>query len=214
MPFYGNTRSLERKLDEFHDTLTEGSLVFREAITAYLDDAEDVFARKLADIDKLESRADRLSAEVEAALYSQSLIPEHRGDVLGLLEHGDEIIDRAQTCLQRFDVERPSIPECWRPHYRRLAEASYQAADAAICASRRFFREPSAVSDFLVKVQHHESEADEIGLDLRRGIFSDQALDLAHRQHLRYFAETVDRVADVAEDVADRLAIYVIKRQM
>ncbi len=96
MPFLGNTRSLERKLDEFHDTLTEGSLVFREAITAYLDAAEDVFARKLADIDKLESRADRLSAEVEAALYSQSLIPEHRGDVLGLLEHGDEIIDRAE----------------------------------------------------------------------------------------------------------------------
>lgn len=214
MPIFGNTRSLERKLDAFHDALTEGALVYREALESYFEGDDPVFERKLGAINELENRADELSDEIESALYRQSLIPEHRGDVLGLLEHSDEILDRAQTCLHRFDVERPAIPELWLGLYRKLADASYHAADAAITASRRFFREPAAVSDFLVKVQHHESEADQIGLDLRRGIFGDPALDLAHRQHLRYFAEAVDRVADVAEDVADRLAIYVIKRQM
>lgn len=214
MPLFGTTGALERKIDEFHDALSGGLLVFREAITAYLAGQDARFSRKLAAIDDLETRADVLSADIESALYSQSLIPEHRGDVLGLLEHGDNIIDRAQTCLQRFDVERPDIPERWRGLYADLADASYQCAEAAIMASRRFFREPAAVSDYLVKVHHYESEADQVGLALRRGVFSDPELDLARRQHLRYFAEAIDRVADVSENVADRLAISVIKRRM
>ncbi|MEZ4386845.1 MAG: DUF47 family protein [Candidatus Krumholzibacteriia bacterium] len=214
MPLFGATRALERKIDEFYDALSEGLLVFREAIAAYLEGNEELFARKLAAMDEHESRADVLSADVEAALYSQSLIPEFRGDVLGLLEHGDNVIDRAQMCLQRFDVERPAVPERWRRLYGDLTAAAYACADATIMASRRFFREPAAVSDFLVKVHHFESEADEVGLALRRGVFSDPELDLARRQHLRYFAEAIDRVADVSQNVADRLAISVIKRRM
>lgn len=214
MPMFRNTRSIEHKIDEFFDAVNEGALVFRDAIDSYLGGHVQDFGQKLALLDKLESRADRLSREVEAALYSQSLIPEHRGDVLGLLEHSDDIIDRAQTCLQRFDVEQPQIPKRWHDHYQRLAESSYRCAEAAIMAARRFFREPAAVSDYLFKVHHYEGESDQVGLELRRGVFSDPELDLARRQHLRYFAEAVDRVADVSEAVADRLAIYVIKRRM
>jgi uncharacterized protein Yka (UPF0111/DUF47 family) len=32
--------------------------------------------------------------------------------------------------------------------------------------------------------------------------------------HLRFFAKQVDRIADEAEDVSDRLNIYVIKRML
>ncbi len=214
MPLFRTSRVIERQIDEFLDIVDEGALVFREAIDAYLADRPDEFATKRRRVEELETRADHLSHAVEASLYTHSLIPEHRGDVLALLEHTDDIIDRAKTGLQRFDVEQPTIPERWHDHYRRLADASYRAAETVVMASRRFFRDPAAVSDFLVKVHHHEGEADAIGLELRRGVFSDPSLDLAHRQHLRYFAEAIDRVADMAEAVADRLAIYAIKRRL
>jgi predicted phosphate transport protein (TIGR00153 family) len=165
-------------------------------------------------LESLETRADHLSHEVESLLYTQSLIPEQRGDVLALLEHTDDIIDRAKTCLQRFDVEHPDVPPRWQDHYRRLALAASGAVEAVVLAAHRFFRDPAAVHDHLVKVHHYEGECDQIGLALRRGIFDDGELDLAHRQHLRYFAEAVDRVADMCEDVADRLAIYSIKRRL
>ncbi|MBD3222166.1 DUF47 family protein [bacterium] len=214
MPLFRTSRVIESQIDEFLDVVEEGALVFREAIDAYLADRRDEFAARRRRVEELETRADHLSHAVESSLYTHSLIPEHRGDVLALLEHTDDIIDRAKTGLQRFDVEQPTIPEQWHDHYRRLADASYRATEAVVMASRRFFRDPAAVSDYLVKVHHYEGEADAIGLELRRGVFGDPSLDLAHRQHLRYFAEAVDRVADMAEAVADRLAIYAIKRRL
>jgi predicted phosphate transport protein (TIGR00153 family) len=213
MPLFRTSRHIERQIDAFLDAVTEGGLVFRDAIGAYLDDRHADFAARRERLEDLETRADQLSREVESLLYSHSLIPEHRGDVLALLEHTDDIIDRAKTCVQRFDVERPEIPARWRDPYRRLVQGACEAIDAVVLAARRFFHEPAAVTDFLVKVQHFEGECDQIGLELRRGIFADPELDLAHRQHLRYFAEAIDRVADLAEGVADRLAIYSIKRR-
>jgi predicted phosphate transport protein (TIGR00153 family) len=214
MPMFRTSRHIERQIDEFLDAVNEGALVFRDAIDAYLAGRVHDFQAKREVLENLETRADHLSHEVESLLYGQSLIPEHRGDVLGLLEHTDDIIDRAKTCLQRFDVEHPDIPEKWRDHYHRLAHTAYAAVEAVIMAARRFFRDPATVGDYLFKVHHYEGECDHIGLELRRGVFADPELDLARRQHLRYFAEAVDRVADMTEAVADRLAIYSIKRRL
>jgi hypothetical protein len=214
MPIFRTSQQIERQIDEFLDAVGKGVLVFRDAISRYLAGDHDEFATKLRILEQLESTADAISREVESSLYSQSLIPEHRGDVLALLEHTDDIIDRAQTCLQRFDVERPEVPERWHADYQRLADTAQSCADAVITAARRFFRDPDAVADYLYKVHHYEGEADHIGLELRRGLFADPDLELARRQHLRYFVESIDRVADMAEAVADRLAIYSIKRRL
>ncbi len=213
MPFFGKTIVVEKQIDDFLDTITKGILIFRDGIDDYLGDRERDFAAKLALIDELERNADHLSREVESFLYSHSLIPEHRGDVLGLLEHTDDIIDRAKSCLHRFDVERPQVPHPLGDEFRRLTESAAEAAEAVVLAARRFFRDPAAVSDHLVKVYHFEGQADHIGLELKRRIFAGD-LELAHKVQLRYFAESVDFVADTAEHVAGRLAIYAIKRQM
>ncbi len=214
MRIFATTRQIERQIEEFLDAVNEGALVFRDAVASYLEGREEDFGQKLEILDELESRADHLSRDVEGSLYRQSLIPEHRGDVLALLEHTDDVIDRAHMCLRAFEVERPRIPERWHDDYQRLAETVFRAVEAVILATRRFFRDPEAVSDFLYQVHHYEGEADQIGRELRRSIFGDPDLDLAQKLHLRYFVEGIDRVADMAEDVADRLTIYAIKRRI
>jgi hypothetical protein len=57
----------------------------------------------------------------------------------------------------------------------------------------------------------YEKEADKISLNLKTAIF-DSSLDLSLKIQLREFADRIDGIADLAEDVADRLAIYAIKR--
>ncbi len=69
------------------------------------------------------------------------------------------------------------------------------------------------MKDNLYKVHHYEKEADRISDALKRSIFA-SSLDLAHKIQLRYFAMNVEKVSDKAEDVADRLAIYAIKRTL
>ena len=61
------------------------------------------------------------------------------------------------------------------------------------------------------KVLFFEKEADKTSTKLKRKIF-DSSMDLSSKLHLRHFVENIDNIADWAEDVADRLTIYVIKR--
>ena len=107
--------------------------------------------------------------------------------------------------------ERPTIPEDYRSGYKKLTNMSVEAVDALVLAARSFFRSPHAVPAFNHKVMIFEKEADKIGTKLKQQIFQSD-LDLARKTHLRYFVEQIDNVADWAEDVADRLAIYAIKR--
>jgi predicted phosphate transport protein (TIGR00153 family) len=211
MTLFKSSRVIENQIDEFLDTVAEGGLVYRTGVNAYLARATADFTTAIEEIRRLENRADRLSREVESHLYRHSLIPEHRGDVLGLLENTDNIIDTTKASLIQFSVENPNIPEDFAEGFRKLVEASYQAVDAVVVSTRAFFRDPEAVKDTLFKVHHYEKEADGISDTLKRAIFRSD-LELARQTQLRYFALNVEKVSDKAEVVADRLAIYAIKR--
>ena len=190
MKLFKSSRIIESQIDEFLDTVIKGVLVYREGVRAYLNGDETTFDAKLKAIDALEKEADRLSSEVEAHLYSHSLIPEHRGDVLGLLENSDNIIDTAKVSLYQFSVEHPRIPSELNQLFIQLVEANYQAVEAAIISARAFFRDVESVKDNLFKVHHFEKEADSISDSLKRSIFN-LDLDLARQTLLRYFAHNV-----------------------
>ena len=213
MPLFKSSRVLEAQIDGFLDTVGESGLVYRMGVEAFLAGRDEDFAHAIARIDALESQADKLSKEAETHLYRHSLIPEHRGDVLGLLENTDNIIDTAKASLHQFDVERPRGPVEFHEGFRLLTAASAEALEAVIVCARAFFRDVEATKDNLYKVHHFEREADHLSEALKRAIFAAD-LDLAHQTQLRYFAHNVEKVSDKAEEVADRLAISVIKRDI
>jgi predicted phosphate transport protein (TIGR00153 family) len=213
MPLFKSSRVLEAQIDGFLDTVAEGGLVYEAGVKAYLAGEAADFAAANAKIDRLENRADKLSKEAETDLYRHSLIPEHRGDVLGLLETTDNIIDTAKASLHQFDVEHPVIPADYHGDFGKLAAASAAALEAVVLCARAFFRDVEAVKNNLYKVHHFEKEADQISDHLKRSIFAG-TLDLAHKTQLRYFAHNVEKVSDKAEEVADRLAISIIKRDI
>jgi len=171
MPLFRSSKKIETQIDEFLDVVAEGGLVFLEGVKAYLEGEAQEFEARIITIDKLESRADKLSKEVESNLYSQSLIPEHRGDVLGLLENADNIIDTAKASLYQFSVEQPEIPQEFNLQYLKLAEACHLSVEAVIVSARAFFRDVDSVKDNLYKVHHYEKEADQISDALKRSIF-------------------------------------------
>ena len=91
---FGRTRALEGEIDDFLDKLSQCSLLYKIAIKVYLTDGcSEEFEQKLQDVNKMESDADRLRRAVETQLYAQTLIPDSRGDVLGL-------IDRARRAVR------------------------------------------------------------------------------------------------------------------
>jgi predicted phosphate transport protein (TIGR00153 family) len=209
--FFEGTRELTAKIDSFLDAVSEGAIVFQEGLANYLSGDIERFGQSFATIGALENRADELRRSIEDQLYRYSLIPESRGDVLDLLETMDDVIDTAKNTMSLFMVERPQmIPELEKD-WISLSQAASRTAEAVVLAARAFFRDPQSVNDHLHKVYFYEKEGDTLAMDLKRKVF-DTDLELARKIHLRYFALNVDRVSDAAEEVADRLSIYAIKR--
>jgi len=209
---FKTTKALESEIDEYLDDVSEGALVFVEGVKNYMNGKKSSFDTHLETIDKLEGTADGLRRKIENDLYLHSLIPEHRGDVLGLLESMDDVIDTAKSTLTQFDVERPYIPEQFKPRFVELAETTSKAAESVVLATRAFFKEVKLVKDHLHKVYFYEREADKQSDQIKRDAFATKDLDLSQKFHLRYFALHIDTLADNSERVADRLSIYTIKR--
>ena len=212
LTLFRRTKALEAQIDEFLDKLSQSAIVFRRAVEIYL--AEGVtaeFDEKLSQANELESRADRLRRSVETQLYAETLIPDSRGDVLGLIENLDSIINLCEGGLWAFSIETPDIPEDFHSDYRSLTEQVVNTIESLVLASRAFFRNIEAVPDHMHKVMFYEKEADKISTKLKKAVFATD-LPLSHKAHLRNFVEHIDNLADRSEDVADRLAIYTIKR--
>jgi len=208
---FERTKELTTEIDDFLDAVSEGALVFQKGVGDYISGDIACFEERFAAISELENRADELRRTIESQLYRHSLIPESRGDVLDLLENTDDVINTAKNTMSLFMVERPEMVPELQQEWLDLAEAAAQTSEEVVLAARAFFRDPRSVNDHLHKVHFFEKEGDRIAMDLKRKIFETD-LDLARKIHLRYFALNVDRVADAAEDVADRLSIYAIKR--
>ncbi len=209
---FRQTKAIESEIDEFLDKISESGLIFKQAIHVYLNEgATEDFESKLAQVNGLESRADDLRRSVERALYTQTLIPDARGDVLGLIETLDSVLNLYEGALWHFSIETPDIPEEFRKGYVELTEQAVLSVESLVLAARAFFRNIEAVGDHMHKVMFYEKQADKVSTSLKRAIFATD-LPLSNKAHLCYFVEHIDNIADRAEDVGDRLAIYAIKR--
>lgn len=209
---FRRTKQLEQQIDSFFDKLSESAIVYRLAVRLYLREGlNDEFQTRLERINKLESEADALRRDIEKQLYSNTLIPDSRGDVLGLIETVDQLLSQFEGSLWAFSIEKPEISDAFTDGFRKLTSMVVKAVDELALGGRAFFRSPHDVPAHNHKVMLYEKEADAISTNLKKAIF-DSDLDLAKKLHLREFAEQIDSIADMAEDVADRLAIYAIKR--
>jgi predicted phosphate transport protein (TIGR00153 family) len=205
------TKELEANIEQFLNSVSEGAIVFEQGVKCYIEDDSENFSAYLKKIYDLEHNADSLRRSIESMLYTHTLIPEHRGDILGLLENTDNVIDTMKETLDQFDIETPDIPKTVEKDFLNLTAASIKSAETLVSAIRAFFIEARAVKDHLHKVLFFENEADRIGNNLKRKIFK-MDMELCKKFHLRYFALHIQNVSDRAEEVADRLAIYTIKR--
>src|SRR6056297_3588137 len=108
---FGKAKNIEAEIEQFFDKISEAGLIFSAGIKDYLEGDLEQFHSRIDDINKQEGEADKLRREIRYYLYTKMLIPESRGDVLGLLETSDNVIDTTKTVLSHFDIESPSIPE-------------------------------------------------------------------------------------------------------
>jgi uncharacterized protein len=208
---FKKTKKVELQIDEYLDHIVQGGLVFREGVRFYLEGRLEEFEARLAVLREMENTADGLRRAIESQLYLKTLIPESRGDVLGLLESADRVLNITTDTLLEFSVEIPSLPkEVHRP-FLDMVEYAVNCCDHTVGGIRAYFRNLEAVRDHINKVQLYRRETNRMAENIKRTIFR-RRMSLSKKIHVRYFSYHVERIAEQSDDVCDRLAIAAIKK--
>ncbi len=210
--FKQSRKSIEL-IERFLNTVDQGGLIFKEGVKNYLQGNKDSFLDNLKTLSTLETDADIIKRKLENILYTQSLMPQLRGDILKLLESLDTILDNAKSNLYQFDVEMPYIPTEIHADLIKLTELSGSAIESVIPAAKAYFRNPETVKESLHRVYLFEKEADKLADAIKRKVFHEMNnLKLSEKFHLRYFTLHIENLSDHAQKAADLLSIMAIKR--
>ena len=212
MSFYKNDqKELINSINLFLDNILKVNSLFENLIKEFFlknyKEVEDLTAK----ISDLESACDKLRRTTERKIYQETLIPEQRGDVLGMLENLDKIPGQLQGNAHRINTEKPDIHKELHDDFNNLVQNNSTCVKLLISGSKQFFIDPKKTIEDCLLVSKHESTGDKISTKLKNAIFDNNNLDLSQKMHLRYFVEIVDEVANLAEDVADRLIISSVK---
>lgn len=208
---FSKTKALEAQTDEFCDKVSEGSLAFKIGLSAYFTGDQETFAEKQRHVSEIESRADQLRRDIQRRLYVETLLPESRGDVLEVLENTDRILNACESAMWQFFIEKPEFSDQVSGEFTKLVDTVVESVDALVSALRAFFRGDQSISDYMHKVIFYETEADKINHRVLSMVFESDS-ELSYKNQIRHFVLHIDNIADIAEDVADRLAIFSLKR--
>jgi|TARA_B110000914_G_scaffold71909_1_gene62988 predicted phosphate transport protein (TIGR00153 family) len=212
MSFYKNDqKELINSINLFLNNILEVNSLFENLMKEFFlknyKKVEDLTLK----ISDLESACDKLRRTTERKIYQETLIPEQRGDVLGMLENLDKIPGQLQGNAHRINTEKPDIHKELHDDFNNLVQNNSTCVKLLISGSKQFFIDPKKTIEDCLLVSKHESTGDKISTKLKNAIFNNNNLDLSQKMHLRYFVEIVDEVANLAEDVADRLIISSVK---
>ena len=213
--FSSRSKEMQTDIDNYLDNVENAALIFFEGVKNYIAGKIERFEKHYQKITEIETEADRLRRDIKKKLYTFMLIPESRGDVLGLIENIDDVVDIAQKVLTQLSIETPKIPDFLKADFYDLAELSSKSVEELVKAARAFFTEIKLVSNYINKVHFYEHEADQLEEQMKRKIFrTTEIKSFSKRVHLRYFVEKIVLCSDAAESVAERLAVYTIKRRI
>lgn len=209
--FFKKTKKIEMQIEEYLDLVIKGGLIFKMGIKCYFENQMDQFENYLKELRNIEERADDLRRNIEVKLYTRTLIPEARGDVLGLMESCDKVLNITTETLLEFSVEIPDIIPSLHRDFLDIADSSISCLENTVSGIRSYFKNIDAVRDYVTKVQFYKKETNKIAERIKRTIFRTDAA-LSHKIHVRYFTYHIERIAEQSEDVCDRLSIAIVKR--
>jgi len=214
MAFWQKQESVEKMLGKYFDHADRCFELCGDAFETYFRcGLGDEFETAVLATHKAESAADDVRREIELLLYGKALLPESRGDILGLLETYDGLPNIAETCVFVLHSQRTVIPEAFKDPFKKLIEVNLEAYKLARKAVQTLMTNPRVTLHTTKAVDQKESESDHIERKLIFEIF-DSKLDTADKLVLKEIVLLVGEISDRAEKVADRIGIVAIKRQI
>lgn len=211
---FKRTREVELKIAEFLTNIIHGGFLFSAGLEKYFEKAaNDEFIDIRNQVSDFEAKNDALRRDVEIRLYIQMILPDVRSDIQRLLEGCDQVINTYEENLILMSVECPKIPKNIQADILVIAKNTLECVNALVVSARCFFS-GIAVEEFTKQVSFFEHQIDIQAMELKKKIFADKKIPLAHQLQLKEFIYSIERISDRAEDVADRASVMSVKHSL
>ena len=169
-------KELMISINLFLDNILKINNLFKTLLQKYFDQKFDDVQKVTDQISNLESECDALRRDVERRIYSETLIPEIRGDVLGMLENLDKIPGQIQGNAHSFNTEKPKVNAELDKNFLKLCDYASECISLLIEGSRSFFTDKKITIAKCLEVSKVESKADKISTELKKTIFTNNII--------------------------------------
>jgi len=212
--FWKRQEDIEARIDKYFDQCDACLDAFEKAFALIMDVGQgEAFEAAVQKTHEAESSADDLRRELELTLYGKALLPESRGDLLGLLETYDQLPNMAQTVLFALRCQRVVFPKELLTGFKNLVQLNLQAYGLARKCVDELFHNPKVILYTARDVDSKESESDRAERQMICSIF-DSGMDIGTKLMFKELVLLIGHLSDLAEAVADRVSIIAIKRQV
>jgi hypothetical protein len=207
-------QQIESLIYDYLDNLRIAKENFSKAMNTYFEKGfcED-FDFLIERTHKVESKADDIRYEIETMMYAKALIPESRGDVLGLLEAVDQIPSVFELILYMTQTQRLVTPEFLVLDIKELVQVSLECCDLLIKQVEALFRKSEDIRSLVLTIDNNESHCDHIERRIITKIF-DSDLDPFQKVQLKDMVIQMGEISDQADRVSRRVYIISVKRRV
>lgn len=211
---FRKTRTVEEQLNTFLMNITQAGYLFLQALEGYTRKGVDKKFLSLKEkVSSLEAENDTLRRQVELNLYHHMLLPDMRSDLIELLEGCDKIINKYESDLILWSVEKPKIFKKLSLDLIQMTQTDLDCVGGLISGVKSFFS-GQFVGNEIQHVYQLEHQVDLQAIALKAKVFSDKKLPLANQLQLKDFIYSLEKISDMAEDVADQLKVIVAKHSL
>lgn len=187
---------------------------FSQAINSCLDgDSRDDFMVLVDKAHRYESKADDVREEIKTLMYSKVLLPESRGDIMGLLESIDSIPHTLEIILNMIWTQKLAIPDLIASDIREMVSVSMETYDLMIKQVEDLFQRGRRIQELLDVIDEKESQCDVIERHIITILF-DSDIDPFLKLQLKELVVLVGDITDQIDRVSKRINIISLKRRI
>lgn len=163
---------------------------------------------------KYESRADDIHLEINNLMYGNALIPESRGDLLGLLEAIDSIPDLFEKILYTIEMQRLTVPESIISEIEELVRISLECCDLMARQAVALFKKTEGIRELMQTIDVNESHCDHIERKIVTQVFDAPDIEPVEKLQIKELIQLIGDISDRADHVSRRINILSLKRRV
>jgi len=168
-------------------------------------------------IDNLEGAADNARRNLINAFLEGKLLPSTRKEILDIVSRMDKVANKCQDIACKLVYENVSVPASYRENLleiTRITKEQYLLMKRALKVLFDDYDQLMKDGSILDDIMQKEYEVDKLEDATTIAIYKDDNLDLARKNHLKYFLGQLCDISDRLEDIADQIQIIVVLRKV